>query len=55
MLPYVAASAKRILDVGCGAGLFSRALKHKLGAGVWGVAPDPDAARQVLPVLDQVL
>jgi ribosomal protein L11 methylase PrmA len=55
MLPFVPASAKRVLDVGCGAGLFSRALKHKLGAEVWGVEPDPDAARQASTVLDRVL
>ena len=54
MLEFIPPTARRILEVGCGAGLFGAGLKSKRGCEVWGVEPDPGAARQASNVLDRV-
>lgn len=48
-------TAKRILDVGCAAGLMGYELKQKLYAEVWGVENTPTAALQAEKLLDRVL
>jgi 2-polyprenyl-3-methyl-5-hydroxy-6-metoxy-1,4-benzoquinol methylase len=55
MLPFVPRNAKRILDVGCGAGGFSALLKEKLGAEVWGVELLSDAASIAESRIDRVV
>jgi 2-polyprenyl-3-methyl-5-hydroxy-6-metoxy-1,4-benzoquinol methylase len=54
MLPYVPSAARRILDVGCGAGGFSAQLRRP-GREIWGAEYDPDAAQAAGGVLDKVL
>ena len=44
MLPFIPLTAKRILEVGCGEGVFGAQLKQRQQAEVWGVEPDPAAA-----------
>lgn len=41
MLPFLPASAKRILEVGCGVGAFARLVKESRGCEYWGVEPNP--------------
>lgn len=56
MLPFVPAGARRILDVGCGAGVFAEALKRERpGAEVWGVEPEALAHASAAKVLDRAL
>lgn len=56
MLPHVPSAARRILDVGCGAGVFAAVLKRERpGAEVWGVEPDAAAHAQAAQVLDRAL
>ncbi|MEP6820930.1 MAG: class I SAM-dependent methyltransferase [Chthoniobacterales bacterium] len=54
MLPAIPPSARRILEIGCGAGTFSRFLKKERGAEVWGVELDPVAAEIARAALDHV-
>jgi len=54
MLDYVPATAKRVLEFGCGAGVFGASVKAR-GAEVWGVELDPVAARAATTRLDRVL
>ena len=51
MLPL---SAKRVLEVGCAEGNFGAFVKSKLGAEVWGIELNPDAAEQARKSLDKV-
>jgi 2-polyprenyl-3-methyl-5-hydroxy-6-metoxy-1,4-benzoquinol methylase len=45
MLDFVPRDAGRILEVGCGEGLFGRQLIDRQGAEVWGVEPNAEAAK----------
>jgi SAM-dependent methyltransferase len=56
MRPFVPAAARRILDVGCGAGVFAAALKRERpGAEVWGVEPEALAHASAAKVLDHAV
>ncbi len=56
MRRFVPATARRLLDVGCGAGAFAAGLKQERpGLEVWGVEMDPAAAARAERVLDRVL
>ncbi len=56
MHPFVPASTRRLLDVGCGAGAFGAALKGKReGLHVVGVEIDPEAAEAARAHLDEVI
>lgn len=56
MQPFVPAAARRILDVGCGAGVFAAALKRERpGAEVWGVEPEALAHASAAKVLDHAV
>jgi SAM-dependent methyltransferase len=56
MRPFVPAGARRLLDVGCGAGAFAAGLKQERpGLAAWGVEMDPEAAALAGEVLDRVL
>ncbi len=55
MHQFVPASARAILDIGCGAGAFGSGLKEvRPDVEVWGVEYDPEAAAQAAVVLDRV-
>jgi 2-polyprenyl-3-methyl-5-hydroxy-6-metoxy-1,4-benzoquinol methylase len=54
MLKYIPADTRVLLDVGCGEGTFSRALKTK-GVTVWGIEPVVSAAEIAKAHLDHVL
>ena len=43
-----------MLEVGCGVGGFSKAVKDGLGAEVWGIEPNAEAAEYCRAVLDHV-
>ena len=55
MLEFVPNTATRILDVGCGAGLFGKSIKARQHAEVWGIEYNPTAAEQAQANLDKVL
>jgi 2-polyprenyl-3-methyl-5-hydroxy-6-metoxy-1,4-benzoquinol methylase len=56
MRPFVPTAARRLLDVGCGAGTFAAGLKvERPGLEVWGLEADPQAAARARGVLDHVL
>src|SRR5437870_2037661 len=55
MLGYVPADARKLLEVGCGQGRFSGALKQQRKIEVWGIEKFPEAARAAELVLDRVV
>jgi 2-polyprenyl-3-methyl-5-hydroxy-6-metoxy-1,4-benzoquinol methylase len=54
MLEFVPTGARRVLDVGCGEGLFGVLLKER-GSEIWGIEPVPKAAALASERLDKVL
>ncbi len=55
MLGYIPENSGKILDVGCGSGIFSRELKQKFNAEVWGVEMDSNAAALAEKLIDKVI
>ncbi len=55
MLEFIPRSAKRILEIGCGQGLFANLVKKNRQAEIWGVEKEPSAARLAENQLEQVL
>lgn len=55
MIAYVPKTAKKILEVGCGAGVFAAQLKEKLDAEIWGVEIDEKAASLAKDKIDKLL
>ncbi len=55
MVAFVPPAARKILDVGCGQGIFAARLKAERGAEVWGIELDPGSARAAAGALDHVL
>ena len=55
MLAFVPARARRILDVGCGEGVFAAGLKRERSVEVWGIELDSNAAASAADKLDRVL
>lgn len=55
MLNYVPKDAKRVLDIGCGKGIFSQLLKENTGAETWGVEMDKESAQLAANRMDKVL
>lgn len=55
MIEFVPETARKILDVGCGSGLFGEQLKHNLNSEVWGIELDDNAARLAEEKIDRVL
>jgi 2-polyprenyl-3-methyl-5-hydroxy-6-metoxy-1,4-benzoquinol methylase len=55
LVEFIPAGAKRILDVGCGEGSFSRLLRQHTKAELWGVEINPAAAEQARQVLDRCI
>jgi 2-polyprenyl-3-methyl-5-hydroxy-6-metoxy-1,4-benzoquinol methylase len=54
MLQFIPNSCKRILEVGCGDGIFAESVKNKFNAEVWGVELSEDAAKKAEKVIDKV-
>ena len=54
MLAFIPENAKRILEVGCGEGAFSKGLKRD-DREIWGVEMNPDAAEKAIDVFTFVL
>ncbi|MDD2656683.1 MAG: class I SAM-dependent methyltransferase [Patescibacteria group bacterium] len=54
MLKYIPDSAKKILDVGCGEGTFSKQLKEKNTREIWGIELDEKSAEIARQKLDKV-
>ena len=53
--PMIPPGIKRMLDVGCGAGQFSFALKQERGIETWGVEINQAAAKEAATKLDHVI
>jgi 2-polyprenyl-3-methyl-5-hydroxy-6-metoxy-1,4-benzoquinol methylase len=55
MLPFLPPSTRLLLDVGCGRGAFGATVKRILGARVWGIELNHEAARVATVRLDRVI
>lgn len=55
MLDYVPSSVKMTLEVGCGRGQFSEALRQRWGVTAWGIEQNETVAREAESRLDRVL
>ena len=55
MLEFIPITAEKILDIGCGAGIFGQDLKNKQQAEVWGIEFDTQAGQEARGNLDKVL
>jgi 2-polyprenyl-3-methyl-5-hydroxy-6-metoxy-1,4-benzoquinol methylase len=55
MMKYIPSTSQKILDVGCGQGLFGRQLKDKLGAEVWGIELDKKSALIAEHNIDKII
>lgn len=55
MLPFLPADCRRLLDVGCGAGLFGEMVKRRREVEVWGVEPVRSVAAKASVKLDHVI
>lgn len=54
MLKLFPSDAQKVLDVGCGGGVFGLALKKYFGCEVWGVEPDEKSVEKAGPRLHHV-
>jgi 2-polyprenyl-3-methyl-5-hydroxy-6-metoxy-1,4-benzoquinol methylase len=54
MQEFIPATAKRVLDVGCGFGLFGKSIKERTGAEVWGIELDEESAKIAETNIDKV-
>jgi 2-polyprenyl-3-methyl-5-hydroxy-6-metoxy-1,4-benzoquinol methylase len=55
MLKFLPAGASRVLELGCGEGAFSAAVKQRFGAECWAMEYNAVAAEKAAGVLDRVL
>lgn len=55
MLRFIPETARKVLDAGCGAGLFGQEIKQKLNAEVWGIEIDEKAASVARNKIDNLL
>lgn len=55
MLPFVPATAKRVLELGCADGAFAATVKQRACAEVWGIESNLQAAGRARAVIDRVL
>lgn len=55
MIPFIPTSAKFILEVGCGNGYFSQALKSEREVHITGIEPHLEAATAASAILDHVI
>lgn len=55
MLAFIPENTRLVLEIGCGAGQFSRSIQQKFGAETWGIEPNQQAAALAEQVLHRVL
>lgn len=55
MLRFLPADAQRVLELGCGEGVFGAIVKQSTGAEVWGLEYNEEAAQRAGDLLDHVL
>jgi 2-polyprenyl-3-methyl-5-hydroxy-6-metoxy-1,4-benzoquinol methylase len=56
MLSFIPEGASSLLDVGCSSGAFGKLIKDRRpGCEVWGIEPDPEAAKVAAQRLDKVI
>jgi 2-polyprenyl-3-methyl-5-hydroxy-6-metoxy-1,4-benzoquinol methylase len=55
MLPFLPSDCRRLLDVGCGAGIFGEMVKRRKKVEVWGVEPLSSVAAKASVKLDHVV
>jgi 2-polyprenyl-3-methyl-5-hydroxy-6-metoxy-1,4-benzoquinol methylase len=55
MLPFIPRGAKRILDVGCGAGAFASEVAKVVPAEIWGIEIDPKTAARAASVFHRLI
>src|SRR5450432_67687 len=55
MLDLFPAQSRRVLDVGCGSGVFGQTLKRKFGCEIWGVEPDLKSCERAATRLDRAV
>lgn len=55
VLALVQTPPTKVLDIGCGAGIFSASVKQKFNAEVWGIEMSPEAAQQATTRIHKVL
>ncbi|MCX6155610.1 MAG: class I SAM-dependent methyltransferase [Candidatus Kapabacteria bacterium] len=55
MMKYIPQSTKRMLDVGCGSGVFGNQIKQNSQCEVWGIELNESAAKIAISKLDRVL
>ncbi len=55
MLKYIPLSAKKILEVGCGAGAFGIGIKNRQNCEVWGIEPNKTAASDAKNNIDYII
>ncbi|WP_158019082.1 class I SAM-dependent methyltransferase [Mycobacterium basiliense] len=55
MLRFIPPDAQRVLELGCGEGVFGAAIKDSTGAEVWGIEYNEEAAQRAGGILDHVL
>lgn len=55
MLAYVPKEARKVLEVGCGSGIFAGQLKAERNVEIWGIELVKDAATKASKVLDKVI
>ena len=55
MVEFLPRNAKKVLDAGCGEGLFGKLVKETTGAEVWGIELDEKAAATAGSILDKVM
>lgn len=55
MLPFVPATAKRVMELGCAEAAFAATVKERASAEVWGIEFNEQAAERARAVIDRVL
>ena len=55
MLSFIPSGAKKIIDIGCGAGNFGKLIKERIGAEVWGIEMKEEPANKARKLLDNVI
>jgi 2-polyprenyl-3-methyl-5-hydroxy-6-metoxy-1,4-benzoquinol methylase len=55
IINFIPKNSKKILDIGCGEGIFASSIKKTLNAEVWGIEMDRNSAKKASTKLDKLL